>query len=255
MGFEMSIDSGVTETTDTRESSAFHIDQSPWADSVVPIEAPTASTTPQKAEDGTECKGENNDTHDAICDTCFGMILVDTLQMQDGFIKDSTATGKKVLLEGYSRLIIIRDPTSKSYGGLLPQSHFDPLWKLITDTNITLSATLKSTKVLEIVVYGSRTKADEIGGMLLDHDCFLQQPDSFDEFMTYFNPQCLTHADDDDSMPTWQRFGADPDTPAASLSAVEKPKVAELLDAARGPTVFRHVQVSEMLQTSLKGCV
>jgi hypothetical protein len=165
-------------------------------------------------------------------------------------MENSRTASKIVLLEGYSGLIIIRDPTSKSYGGLIPQSHFDPLWKLITDTKITLSATLKSTKTLEITIYGCRAKADEIGGMLLDHDCFLQQPDSFDESMTYFNPQCLTH--DDDSMPTWESSGAHLSTPAAGLSVVEKSKVAELLDAAGGPTVFRDVQVSEMLQTGLK---
>lgn len=170
-------------------------------------------------------------------------------------MKKSTTAGRKVLLEGYSRLIIIRDPDSKSYGGLITESHFDPLWNLITNTNITLSATLKSTTALEIVVYGCRTNADEIGGMLLDHDCYLQQPDFFDESMTYFNPQCLTRAHDDDSMPTWEPLGADLDTSAASLSAVEKSKVAELLDAAQGPTVFRDVQVSEKLQTSLKECV
>jgi hypothetical protein len=170
-------------------------------------------------------------------------------------MKESTTAGKKVLLEGYSRLIIIRDPDSKSYGGLITESHFDPLWKLITDTNVTLCPTLKSTTVLEIVVYGCRTDADEIGGMLLDHDCYLQQPDSFDESMTYFNPQCLTRADDDDSMPTWEPLAADLNTSTASLSAVEKSKVAELLDSAQGPTIFRDVQVSDMLQTNLKECV
>lgn len=88
--------------------------------------------------------------------------------------------------------------------------------------------------------------------MLLDHDCYLQQPDSFDESMTYFNPQCLTRADSDDSLPTWEPFEADPDTPVASLSVAEKSKVADLLDPASGPTVFRDVQVSEILQTGLK---
>jgi hypothetical protein len=58
--------------------------------------------------------------------------------------------------------------------------------------------------------------------------------------------------DDDDSMPTWYRVEADPETPASSLSVVQKSKVAELLDSASGPAVFRDFQASEMLQTSLK---
>ena len=88
--------------------------------------------------------------------------------------------------------------------------------------------------------------------MLLRHDCFLQQPDSFDDSVTYFNPHCLTRAADDDSMPTWDRVEAEQDTPAENLSVVEKSKVAELLDSASGPMVYRDIQVSEMLQVSLK---
>ena len=150
---------------------------------------------------------------------------------------------------------MIRDAESNSYGGLVPESHFEPLSKLITDTNVTLLAILRSATALEIVVYGYRPKADEIGAMLLDHDCFLQQPDSFDESMTYFNPQCLTRGDNDESSLTWDRFKTNPETLAASLSVSEKSKVAELLDSASGPTVFRHVQFSEMLQTDLRECV
>jgi len=150
---------------------------------------------------------------------------------------------------------MIRDAKSNSYGGLVPESHFEPLSKLITDTNVTLSAILKSATLLEIVVYGYRPKAGEIARMLLDHDCFLQQPDSFDDSMTYFNPQCLTRGDNDDSSPTWHLSTTHPKTPATSLSVSEKSKVAELLDSASGPAVFRHVQLNDMLQTELRECV
>jgi hypothetical protein len=80
---------------------------------------------------------------------------------------------------GCGCLVIIRNLESKSYSGLVTQNHFDTLRNLITDTAIRLSATLKSTAVLEVLVYGCRTKANEIREMLLDHDCFLHQPDSF----------------------------------------------------------------------------
>lgn len=70
---EVDTDFGAMDTTDTRESSAFLIDQSPWADSVVTTEATTASTTPQAAVDGTRCEEVNN-ANDTICDTCFGMV-------------------------------------------------------------------------------------------------------------------------------------------------------------------------------------
>jgi hypothetical protein len=74
MKIEQSIDFPVIDTADTRESSAFQLDRSPWADSVVMTEATTVSTTPQAAVGGTECKGENHDTNEASCDTCFGVV-------------------------------------------------------------------------------------------------------------------------------------------------------------------------------------
>lgn len=77
--------------------------------------------------------------------------------------------------------------------------------------------------------------------MLLNHDCFLQQPDTFDESTTYFNPQYLVR-DDDDFMPIWEPSEAEAGVRAANLSAGAKSKVTELLDSACGPTVFRGVQ-------------
>ena len=100
-------------------------------------------------------------------------------------------------------------------------------------------------------MYGCRAKADATGGMLLDHDCFLQQPDSLDDSATYFNPQCLVR-EGDDVVPMWDPAEAEAGVRAANLSAREKSKAAELLDSASGPTVFRSVQVSEMLLTPLK---
>jgi hypothetical protein len=251
MDIEAGTDFPVPDTIDTRESSAFSFDHSPFAHSMAMTEDATANTTPQAEEDGTGCGAEDS-ADNAICDTCFGMLIIDTTQLRDSFVKGLPAAGKKVLLEEYGGLIIIRHAESHAYGGLLEESDFKPVSNLITDTTVTLSAILKSATLLEITVYGPRSKADEIGGMLLDHDCFLQQPDSCDESMIYFNPQCLTRGDGDDSPPT---FKTDPETTTASLTVSEKSKVAELLDSASGPSVFRHVQCSEMLRTELKECV
>lgn len=96
-------------------------------------------------------------------------------------------------------------------------------------------------------MYGSGTRADAIGEMLLDHDHFLQQPDSFDESTTYINPQRLVQDDYD-----WEPSEAEQSVRPATLSASIKSKVTELLDSASGPNVFRAVQVSEMLKTPLR---
>jgi len=124
--------------------------------------------------------------------------------------------------------------------------------KLVADRTIKLAASVKSSTVLEVLVYGRHANADTTGEMLLQHGCFLQQPDSFDHSAIYFNPQCLTR-EADDSVPIWERDDNPKEgTRAAKLSAANKSQVNELLDSASGPTVFRRAQVSEMLKTTLR---
>ena len=60
--------------------------------------------------------------------------------------------------------------------------------KLVADRTIKLATSVKSSTVLEVLVYGRYANADTIGEMLLQYGCFLQQPDSFDYSAIYFNP-------------------------------------------------------------------
>ena len=158
---------------------------------------------------------------------------------------------KGVLIDIYSHLVIIRDLQSKAYGGLIKERSSEPLSKLLIDRTIRVSATLTSPKVLEVLVYGNRAKADATGEMLLQHDCFLQQPGTFDDSKKYYNPHCL-FSEEDGTVPMWESVDEETDIRAANLSAGQKSKVAELLDSASGPTVFRCVQASQMLRTALK---
>lgn len=102
-------------------------------------------------------------------------------------------------------------------------------------------------------MYGCRANANVTGGMLFEHSCFLQQPDSFDDSTTYFNPQCLAR-EEDDGVPMWEHI--DPREGeairAANLSAGTRSQVTELLDSASGPAVFKSAQVSEMVKTPLR---
>lgn len=168
-------------------------------------------------------------------------------------LRDEFGLSKEVSIELYSQLVIIRDIQSQAYGGLVKQGCAEPLLKLLIDRTIKLSAFLKSSTALEILVYGARTNANAVGEMLLEHDCFLQQPDSFSQGTTYFNPQCLIREDDDD-VPIWEHVELKEGVAmrAANLSAGEKCQIAELLDSANGPIVFKKAQVSEMLQTTLR---
>lgn len=169
------------------------------------------------------------------------------MRLRDNFKNDKAS--RKVSLECYCQLLIIRDLQSKEYGGQVGQGCAEPLSKLVADRTVKLSALLKSPTVLEVLVYGCRANANTVGDLLLEHACFLQQPDSFDHSTTYFNPHCLVREGHD---LVWEPHDPKEGLPAANLTAAKKSQVAELLDSASGPTVFRKALVSEMLKTTLR---
>jgi hypothetical protein len=176
-------------------------------------------------------------------------LLIEEFQLRDKFLKDKAR--REVSLECYGQLFIIRDLKSKEYAGLVGQECAQPLSRLVADRTVKLSASLKSPTVLEVLMYGCHSNADTIGNLLLEHDCFLQQPDSFDRSTTYFNPHCLVR-EGHDLVPMWEPLDLKEGVRAANLTAPKKSQVTELLDSASGPTVFRKAQVSEMLKTTLR---
>ncbi|KAK1758998.1 SNF2 family N-terminal domain-containing protein [Echria macrotheca] len=208
------------------------------------VEGTTAEMRPSHPVKESTANEEGSSAH-FVPDTCFGLLIIEDFQLCERFAKDQTS--KEVGLDLHGQLVIVRVLESKEYAGQVRQASALPLAALLADSTIKLSATLKSPTVLEVILYGSGTRADAIGEMLLDHDHFLQQPDSFDESTTYINPQRLVQ-DDYDEEPIEVEQSVRP----ATLSARTKSKVTELLDLASGPTVFRAVQVSEMLKTPLR---
>ncbi|KAH6891507.1 SNF2 family N-terminal domain-containing protein [Thelonectria olida] len=121
---------------------------------------------------------------------------------------------------------------------------------LLAGHKATLSASIKSNDKLEILVYSLRRDGDEIGDFLSDHDWFLQQPEAYDPSTAYRNPQWLCRPGTEFET-SWQRNEMKATLPTG-LGAAEKKKVAELLDSAVGPAVFKRAQVSDMLVTELK---
>ncbi|KAI0101763.1 SNF2 family N-terminal domain-containing protein [Nemania sp. FL0031] len=113
-----------------------------------------------------------------------------------------------------------------------------------------LSATIQHPNYLRVLVYSSKSHGNELGDLLFDHACFLQEPETYDEATTYHNPQWLT------------RPSREPDTSHTekasltvrnhSLSSAEKDKVDELFQSAIGPATFKKVEVSKLLNTELK---
>lgn len=153
-------------------------------------------------------------------------------------------------LEVNGTLVIIKDAISNKYGGLLDQNAARIVVNLIKNYNVELSASIKAPKRIEVLIYGLLRESDSVGDMLLEQDCFLQQPDWYDATRRYHNPQCLLHPDKETETP-WMDNGIS-SAHATCLGENEKSKVTELLDSATGPSTFRRVEISDILVTELK---
>ncbi|TDZ24638.1 DNA repair protein RAD5 [Colletotrichum orbiculare MAFF 240422] len=184
-------------------------------------------------------------------DTCFGMILVDNVRIHSDREnkKPSKKAAKEVNLEPCSSTIIMRDKVSSKYCGLLGHETARAISSLLDEHNPFLSATLTSSNVLSILVYGPQATGKDVGAFLSGHGLFLQQPDFYDESATYRNPQWLirpgTEFKAEESV---QNVASDT---KKSISSNEKSKVGEILDSATGPAEYKKTAISNMVVTKL----
>lgn len=174
--------------------------------------------------------------------------MIEDCQLQPNLCKVQKAM--EVSLDVCEDIVIIRDPTSKKYGGLLGQKVARCIIGLEAKHGAKLSATVKPGKKLEVLIYGLRERGDAVADWLFDSDCYLQQPDAYDSSMTYHNPQLLVQPGKT-LEPTWETSEAAL-VEVKALNHAERSMVAELLDSATGPTVFRRIQTSDIVVTELK---
>ncbi|XXG98338.1 Proteasome subunit beta type-5 [Hypoxylon texense] len=194
------------------------------------------------------------ESRDPIClnedlyDACFGVVTFENFQLQNNFFNGKAA--KEVSLEVNGTLVIIKDANSDEYGGLLDQSSARVMINLIKDHNVEISASIKTPKRIEALIYGWLRESAYVGDMLLEQGCFLQQPDTYDATRPYHNPQCLLHPNEEIEPP---RVDVEISTVQGTcLNENEQSKVTELLDSATGPSTFRRVEISDILVTELK---
>ncbi|KAI1481970.1 SNF2 family N-terminal domain-containing protein [Daldinia eschscholtzii] len=181
-------------------------------------------------------------------DTCFGVIIIEDIQLKAGLDKGIEA--KDVKFEVNGTMVIILDEDSGSYRGLLGQISARVLVNLLTSYKIELKASLKTSEIIEVLIYGQFEHGDAIGNMLLEHDCFLQQPDSYDVLRPYKNPQCLLYSDKEEDV--IQTHLPTPPSRYTVLDEGGKSKATELLDCAVGPANFKRVQAPRVITTELK---
>ncbi|KAI2624406.1 SNF2 family N-terminal domain-containing protein [Hypoxylon sp. NC1633] len=217
-------------------------------DSSQGIASPTTSSPTSQDSTSSDLAASGTTPNETSYDSCFGMVVLDNFQLQRDFF-----TGKRckaVTLEVNGTMVTIQDTDSKKYGGLLGVEAARVIISLVETHAVELSASIISPDQIEVLIYGRREEADSIGDMLLERDCFLQPPNSYDVSRPYHNPQCL--ADPDHEAETFWVPDGSSSTQATVLDENKKSKVAELLDSAIGPATFRVVHVSDILITKLK---
>ncbi|KAI1457991.1 SNF2 family N-terminal domain-containing protein [Annulohypoxylon moriforme] len=180
-------------------------------------------------------------------DTCFGVITLEGFKVSEDFLKEKATTHISLKVNG--SMVTIHEANSNRYGGLLDRSASQVISDLVRNYGVELSAYMEAPNKVEVLIYGNFEEGEAIGDMLLEQDCFLQKPESYDTSRPYHNPQCLYDPNEEESF--WEDDELSPPQ-GAVLREKEKNKVTELLDSATGPTNFRRVQISEVLVSKLK---
>src|SRR5437016_7305224 len=107
---------------------------------------------------------------------------------------DSFKQGKMVReadLDIQGNLVILRNPQSRKYLGMLHPHAAEMVTTLVNTYNACLQVILKDFSTLSITVCGLRELGDMVGEFLSTNDYFLQQPDQRDPCVRYVNPQLL----------------------------------------------------------------
>ncbi|KAJ8129741.1 hypothetical protein O1611_g3887 [Lasiodiplodia mahajangana] len=182
-----------------------------------------------------------------LFDTCLGLIQLESVQVRPGYINTSET---HVKLDPRANLVILRHPHLNQYIGMIEGVNAAIIATLLTTGKVGLFATIQHPNYLKVLAYASRSDCEEIGDLLFAHDCFLQQPEAYDQTTTYYNPQLLTRPGQELDFPHTETPSLSPRN--HSLSSLEKDKVNQLFESAVVPTTFTEAEVSPLLNTKLK---
>ncbi|OTB06436.1 hypothetical protein M426DRAFT_110751 [Hypoxylon sp. CI-4A] len=233
---------GLNHQGGSLDSDHLQVDSEAQASSSPAMLLPTFQDT---MEEGSVVS--DGDSEELPYDTCFGMIAIENFQLRDGFFQKQTTN--QISLDVNGNMVVIRAADSKAYGGLLDRKAAHAIVALRKNHDVEISASFMSTSSIKLLIYGRLEQSEAIGEELLKHDCFLQQPDSYDASRSYYNPQCFTIPDEDELLSRDNEVSL---VQSTALDEKEKSKVAELLDSAAGPIDFRRAQASDILTTTLK---
>jgi hypothetical protein len=123
----------------------------------------------------------------------------------------------------------------------------------------TLSACLiEGSSTLEVTVYGFGDSGDTVGQLLSQQQLYLQEPEFYNSYVPYINPQVLLPPGS--RFETWYASVRTEDSTEAENRATQdlaakpatKSRINEILDGASGPTKFSEVQVSNRIESKLK---
>lgn len=175
------------------------------------------------------------------------------LLVNDARYIDSTDPMKEtaeVIIDVRGPLVMLRDAVSSAYVGSIGQDTTAMIRGLMK-YQTRLIGTARPPGTLDIVLYSQFSDAGPIGDYLSDSGWFLQQPDSYDRSTTYHNPHWLLRPRTEQVPYHLQELSGSKQAP--ELSESEMTRATELLDSATGPSAFKTVQISTLLNTELKG--
>jgi len=171
----------------------------------------------------------------------------------------------EVLLRFNGRSIVVRNPESMQYGGLLELKYSEALadlserFGLVCDAYLVLHNDSKhrlKSYVLCIVLQGRREDADQIGSLLSDADIYLQTPRAFYKPLKHFNPHYLYRPSTvDGAQDSQEEDESDLDTIGRASLSDSNPlelSIHEAIDSALGPRKYAEIMASPRLRTSLK---
>ncbi|KAI5458920.1 SNF2 family N-terminal domain-containing protein [Mariannaea sp. PMI_226] len=214
----------------------------------------TVSSTPESI-----C---NEEPIDRDFDTCFGMVEIDSPALRLEILGDVKQGLIHVTLSIEGRMVTVRHPHSREYGGRLKRDPASALTEIFEKHETTFQAFIHVKRFkkgedpdgnLFVMIYGMKEQGSAIGKILDGAELFLQHPHFVDPSATYSNPHYLCRPGSSVSLP---------DTPLilSSLGSAKiltendplKRQVLDVFDSCQGPQVYSLTSPSPRLCTPLK---
>ncbi|KAF4952520.1 hypothetical protein FGADI_6755 [Fusarium gaditjirri] len=190
---------------------------------------------------------------ESVRHVCLGMII---LKATSSFFKGRPESEATVNLQQCGGILKLRTTDTGTYAGILTDLFPS---ELLDRSSVKLSSLLAAPASLHIIIFSPIEKAKEIGGLLSNHDLFLQHPspriiEYFDLDAEYFNPHYLVTPGS--RMPQMEdlaiEYNDSTSNESLALDDQKKGQLIGIFDTAANLSIRPTTDPSSRLRTSLK---